>query len=237
VRSSAHVAKGRPVSDSSSSPKRQRRFIALIVAAGLVGALFLSLAMTNTLSAFVASITNTNDTAAAGALVLQETGATGTAACNSTDGTGGSVSNNASTCSTFNKYGGSTTMTPSNATGTTNNVTTTVNFKNTGSATANSFTMAFGPCTQSNSGTFNGSATDFCSKLHVKVTSGSTVVQSDALASTLANTTVTLPAALIPQANSGSTIPFTFTVYLDNSAGNAYQGLAASQNITWTISS
>lgn len=225
------------MSDPSSSPKRQRRFIALIVAAGLVGALFLSLAMTNTLSAFVAAITNTNDTAAAGALVLQETGASGTAACNSTDGTGNSVSNNASTCTTFNKYGGSTTMTPSNAAGTTNNVTTTVNFKNTGTATANTFTMAFGACTQSNNGTLNGSATDFCSKLHVKVMSGSTVVQADTVASSLAGTTVNLPTALVPAANSGTTIPFTFTVYLDSSAGNAYQGLAASQNITWTLSS
>lgn len=225
------------MSQPSSGSKGQRRFLLLIVAAGLVGALFLSLAMTNTLSAFVASITNSNDTAAAGALVLQETGSSGSTACNSTDGTGNSVSTNASTCTTFNKYGGSTVMVPSNAAGTTNNVTTTVNFKNTGTATATAFTMAFGPCTQSNNGTLNGTATDFCAKLHVKVSSGATVVQADTVASSLANTTVNLPAALIPAASSGSTIPFTFTVYLDSTAGNPYQGLAASQNITWTLSS
>ena len=219
-------------------PERRRRFILLIVAAGLVGAVAMSLAMTNTLSAFVASITNSNDTAATGSIVLQETGASGTAACNSTDGTGNSVSNNAyATCTTFNKYGGSTTMAPSNAAGTTNTQTTTVNFKNTGSAAAASFTMAFGACTQSTNGTGNGTATDFCSKLHVKVVSGTTTGQADSTAAALANTTGTVPAALIPAASSGSTIPFTFTTYIDSSAGNTYQGLQASQPITWTLSS
>lgn len=215
----------------SPSPQ-QRRFVRLIVAAGLVGALMMSLAMTNTFSAFVASITNTNDTAATGSLILQETGATGTTACNSTDG--GGVSTNTATCATFNKYGGNTAMLPSNAGGTTNNVTTLVNFKNTGTAAATAFTMAFGPCTQS-AAAGAGTATDFCSKLHVKVTSGATTVQADTVASTLAGTTVTLPPALIPAANSGSTIPLTFTVYVDSTAGNTYQGLTASQPITWTL--
>ena len=225
---------------SAGSIGKQRRFIQLIVAAGLVGAVVMSLAMTNTLSAFVATITNSNDTAATGAVVLQETGAAGGAACNSTDNN--SINNNSyATCSTFNKYGGSTTMVPSNAAGTTNNVTTTVNFKNTGSSPAASFTMAFGACTASNNGTVNnGSATDFCSKLHVKVTSGATTVVPDTTAANLAvaaNSTVAIPASLIPAANSGTTVPFTFTTYVDSSAGNTYQGLQASQPITWTLSS
>ncbi|MEJ2860734.1 hypothetical protein [Actinomycetospora flava] len=132
----------------------------MIIAAGLVGALMMSLAMTNTFSAFVATITNTNDTAAAGSLILQESGATG-APCNSTDG--GGVSTNTSTCATFNKYGGSTTLVPSNATGTTNNVVTTVSFRNTGTLPATSFTMAFGACTQPApaAGATAGTATDF----------------------------------------------------------------------------
>jgi hypothetical protein len=226
------------VSDNSANEsKRQRRFIQLIVAAGLIGAVVLALAMTNTLSAFVATITNSQNTAATGTVVLQESGTSGTTVCNSTDSTGG-ISTNSSTCTSFNKYGGSTTLVPSNATGTTNNSVTTVNFKNTGTAAATSFTMAFGPCTQSNNGTTNnGSATDYCSKLHVKVTSGATVVQADTVASTLANTTVNLPSTLVPAVASGSTIPFTFTVYLDSSAGNTYQGLSGSQPITWTLSS
>lgn len=223
------------MSPDPASSRQQRRFVRLIVAAGLVGALMMSLAMTNTFSAFVATITNTNDTAAAGSLILQESGAPGTTPCTSTDG--GGVSTNTSTCATFNKYGGSTTMVPSNAGGTTNNVVTTVNFKNTGTLPATSFTMAFGACTQPAAAPGAGSATDFCSKLHVKVTSNATVVQADTVASTLANTTVSLPAALIPAANSGSTIPLTFTVYLDSTAGNTYQGLSASQPITWTLTS
>ena len=219
-----------------SSPQ-QRRFVRLIVAAGLVGALMMSLAMTNTFAAFVATITNTNDTAAAGSLILQETGPAGstTAACTSTDG--GGVSTNSATCATYNKYGGSTTMVPSNAAGTTNNIVTTVNFRNTGTLPATSFTMAFGACTQPAAAPGAGTATDFCSKLHVKVTSGTTEVQADTVASTLANKTVTLPATLIPAANGSSTIPLTFTVYLDASAGNTYQGLSASQPITWTLTS
>ena len=224
----------------AGSVGKQRRFIQLIVAAGLVGAVVMSLAMTNTLSAFVATITNSNDTAATGAVVLQETGATGPAACNSTDNN--TINNNSyATCTTFNKYGGSTTMVPSNAAGTTNTATTVVNFKNTGSSPATSFTMAFGACGQINNGTTNnGSATDFCSKLHVKVTSGATTVVPDTTAANLAlpaNATVPLTGALIPTANSGSTVPFTFTTYVDTSAGNTYQGLQASQPITWTLSS
>ncbi|MFC5141434.1 hypothetical protein ACFPK1_24570 [Actinomycetospora rhizophila] len=218
-----------------ASPQ-QRRFIRLIVAAGLVGALMMSLAMTNTFAAFVATITNTNDTAAAGSLILQETGPAGstTAACTSTDG--GGVSTNSATCATYNKYGGSTTMVPSNATGTTNNVVTTVNFRNTGTLPATAFTMAFGPCTQPTAPVGAGSATDFCTKLHVKVTSGATVVQPDTVASALAGTNVNLPAALVPTPG-GTAIPLTFTVYLDQSAGNTYQGLSASQPITWTLTS
>jgi hypothetical protein len=215
-----------------SSPQ-QRRFVRLIVAAGLVGALLMSMAMTNTFSAFVASITNTNDTAATASLVLQESGAPGTTPCTSTDG--GGVSTNTATCATFNKYGGNTTMVPSNAAGTTNNVVTTVNFRNTGTATATAFTMAFGTCTQT-AGAGAGTATDYCSKLHVKVTSGATVVQADTVASTLAGTTVTLPAALVP-APGGAAIAVTFTVYIDSTATNAYQGISASQPITWTLSS
>lgn len=221
------------MSQPSSSAREHRRFVQLIVAAGLVGAVAMSLTMTNTFSAFVATITNSDDTAATGALVLQETGASGATACNSSDGP-----NNASTCTAFNKYGGATTMTPSNALGTTNNVSTTVNFKNTGSSTASSFTTAFGSCAQSLNGVVNnGTAIDLCAKLHVRITSGSTVIQPDVTAAALANTTVTVPSALIPAANAGSTVPFTFTTYIDNSAGNAYQGLQAAQPITWTLSS
>ena len=215
---------------SGGKARKPRRFAPLIVVAGLVGALAMSLAMTNTLSAFIATIVNTNDTAAAGSVVLQETNSDASTTCNSTDST--TVSTNSSNCATINKYGGSTTMVPSNSAGTTNTVNTTVNFKNTGSSTATSFTMGFGACTQGRNGSTYGSATDYCSKLHVKVVSGSTVVQADTTAAALANTTVSVP---VPAANSGSTVPFTFTTYLDNSAGNTYQGLSASQPITWTL--
>ena len=223
------------MSQHSEGPTRgPRRHAPLIVVAGLIGALVMSLAMTNTLSAFVATIVNTNDTAAAGSVVLQESNANASTSCSSTDST--TVSTNSSNCATINKYGGSTTMTPSNAAGTTNTVVTTVNFRNTGSATATSFTLNVGACTQSRNGTVNGSATDLCSKLRGTISSGSTVIGSATLAQA-AGVTFTLPASLVPAANSATTIPFTFTIYLDGSADNSYQGLSASQPITWTLSS
>ena len=218
---------------SGGKARKPRRFAPLIVVAGLVGALAMSLAMTNTLSAFIATIVNTNDTAAAGSVVLQETNSDASTTCSS-DST--NVSTNSSNCATINKYGGSTTMVPTNAAGTSNLVTTTVNFKNTGSSAATAFTMGFGACAQSTNGANNGTATDYCSKLHVKVMSGTTVIQADSTAAAIASTTVTIPVAKIPDVNSGSTVPFTFTTYLDTSAGNTYQGLSASQPITWTLS-
>lgn len=222
------------MSRSSHDPaRRPRRAAPLIVIVGLLGALAMALAMTNTLSAFVATIVNTNDTAAAGSVVLQETNANASTRCSSTDST--TISANSSNCSTINKYGGSTTMTPSNAAGTSNTVVTTVNFKNTGSATASSFTLAVGACTQSRNGTVNGSATDLCSKMRGTISSGSTVIGTATLAAA-AGVTFALPSSLIPAANSATTVPITFTVYLDSSADNSYQGLTASQPITWTLS-
>ena len=225
----------------SPAPGRRRRFAPLMIIAGLASALVLSLAMTGTLSAFVATILNSQNTAATGTVILKEVGGSNT--CTSTDLT--NISTDSATCSTINKYGGSTTMVPSASNTTpTNTVTTTVNMSNTGTAAASSFTLGFGVCTQGNNGTTNGSATDFCSKLHVKIVSGTTTVLADTTAAALAGaatgtqigTTVTIPAALIP-APGAAAVPFTFTVFVDSGAGNTYQGLSASQPITWTLSS
>ncbi|MTD15290.1 hypothetical protein GIS00_15210 [Nakamurella sp. YIM 132087] len=191
-----------------------------MIVAGLVGALLLSLSMTGTLSAFTAAITNTTNTAASGSLILREV--SGANNCISTDST--------ASCATINKYGGSTTLVPSD--GTVNTSVTTVNFTNTGTATATSFTLKANACTQSGTGT----ATDFCTKLNVKIVSGSTTL-FNGNATTLATQTATTPIALtIPTPNAATTVPVTFTVWLDASAGNTYQSLAASQPLVWTLS-
>ncbi|PPF79520.1 hypothetical protein C5B96_12440 [Subtercola sp. Z020] len=215
-------------SHASVSKAKRRRFAPIAVVAGVAGAVLLSLSLTGTMSGFVASITNSQNTAATGALVMQEQNAGATVTCLSTDG--GSVSTNAATCSTINKFGGSSTMTPGNT------VTTPITIKNVGTVAATTFTLTPGAaCTQTNSGTLNGTATDLCSKLNVVITSGATTVFSGTAAS-LAGATAsafTMPAA--PAA--GASVPFTFAVTLASTAGNTYQGLQASVPMTWSFGS
>ncbi|MFJ4220113.1 hypothetical protein [Curtobacterium luteum] len=205
---------------------KRLRFAPVALLAGIFAAVLLSLSLTGTLSGFAASITNSSNTAASGTLTMQEQNAGGTVTCTSTDG--GSVSTNAATCSTINKFGGSTTMTPGNT------VNTAISIKNTGTANAATFTLTPGAtCTQSNNGTVNGSATDLCSKMNLVITSGSTTVFSGTLASFkgAASTAFTMP----PAPAAGASTPFNFAVTLDSSAGNTYQGLAASVPMTWTF--
>ncbi|WP_144760899.1 hypothetical protein [Curtobacterium sp. 9128] len=208
------------------SPVKRLRFAPVALIAGIFAAVLLSLSLTGTLSGFAASITNSSNTAASGTLVMQEQNANASVTCLSTDG--GSVSTNSATCSTINKFGGSTTMTP----GVT--VNTPITIKNTGTSAASTFTLTPGAtCTQSANGTQNGTATDLCSKMNLVITSGSTTVFSGTLASFkgAAASAFTMPAA--PAA--GASVPFNFAVTLDSSAGNTYQGLAASVPMTWTF--
>ena len=208
------------------SPLKRIRFAPVALLAGIFAAVLLSLSLTGTLSGFAASITNSSNTAAAGTLIMQEQSANAGVTCLSTDG--GSVSTNAATCSTINKFGGSTTMTP----GVT--VNTPISIKNTGTAAASTFTLTPGAtCTQSTPTAATGNATDLCAKMNLVITSGSTTVFSGTLASFkgAAASAFTMPAA--PAA--GVSTPFNFAVTLDPSAGNAYQGLAASVPMTWTF--
>jgi len=208
------------------SPLKRLRFAPVALTAGIFAAVLLSLSLTGTLSGFAASITNSSNTAASGTLIMQEQNANASVTCLSTDG--GSVSTNSASCSTINKFGGSTTMTPGNT------VNTAISIKNTGTAAASTFTLTPGTtCTQSNNGTVNGTATDLCAKMNLVVTSGSTTVFSGTLASFkgAAASAITMPAA--PAA--GTSVPFNFAVTLDSSVGNTYQGLAASVPMTWTF--
>lgn len=166
-------------------------------------------------------------------MILQEAGFDSTGAgvtCTSTDG--GSADLNAATCATINKYGGNLAMVPSDATGTTNLVTTNETFKNTGTAAAATFTLTPGACTQTANGTTNGSAKDFCSKLNIVISANDVVIQTTTAAA-LAGTAITLP---VPVAG-GAAVALKFTVSIDSSAGNSYQGIAASQPLVWTLSS
>ncbi|MES2094377.1 MAG: hypothetical protein V4531_11275 [Actinomycetota bacterium] len=210
---------------ASAKPKRQR-FAPIAIGAGVLGAVLLAVTTSGTLSGFVASIQNSTNLASTGALVMQEQNAAGTITCVSTDG--GSINTNTATCATINKFGGSTTMTPGNT------VTTPITIKNVGSVAAASFTLTPGAtCTQSNSGTPNGSALDLCAKMNVVISQGAATVFSGTLA-TLAGAA---PITIASPPAAGVTLPFSFAVTLASSANNTYQGLQASLPLTWTFNS
>jgi hypothetical protein len=206
------------------APAPRTRFVPFVLAAGVAGAALLAGSATGTLSGFVASITNNADSAATGTLVMQEQNAGATVTCTSTDAT--TVSTNSATCSTINKFGGSSAMVPGAA------VATTVSVKNTGTVAASTFTLAPGTCTQSNNGTVNGSATDLCTKMQLVIASGATTLYSGTLAGFVTNGSLSLGAQA-----AGASSNFTFTVTLPSTAGNTYQGLAAALPLTWTFNS
>ncbi|AZZ56895.1 hypothetical protein [Rathayibacter iranicus] len=213
------------------SPKRKRvRFAALPLATSISAAALLAVSMSGTLSGFVAGLSNAGNAAASGSLVMEEkTTGSNPVTCVSTDG--GSLSTNTATCSTINEFGGSTTMVPGQT------VSTAVTLKNVGTAAARTFTLAPGAvCEQSANvaSVGSGAATDFCDKVKVSISSGSSTV--------FAGTAASLAGSAVKKLNTtpvapGTSTPFTIDVTLDQSATNAYQGLSASVPLTWTFTS
>jgi len=205
---------------SETSSKKRKLSLPLVLAGG-VSSLVLALGMSPTFSAFSASIQNSVNTAGTGALIMEET--SGGVTCKSTDGTNG-LSGNSATCVTINKYGGTGTLLTPGGT-----ATTTVVIHNAGTVAASSFSLTPGTCSQSVLGTSNGSASDLCAKINVKVTTGSTTVY-DGAASAFSGAKTLAPLAV------GGTASYTFVVSLASTADNSYQGLQASQSLTWTFS-
>lgn len=206
------------------SPGRRVRRPLIAVLVGLLSAAVLALSFSPTVSAFVASITNTTDTAGTGALTMEEKNGAGTVTCLSTDG--GSVSTNTATCATINKFGGSTSMVPGAP------VTTQITIKNTGTIPAGTFTLTPGAtCTQTAIGAASGNATDLCAKMNLVITSGADTVYTGTLDDFAGHALFTLTGPVA----AGATVPFTFVVTLDATAGNTYEGLQAAVPMTWTF--
>ncbi|MBI4901740.1 MAG: hypothetical protein HY829_14875, partial [Actinobacteria bacterium] len=90
------------------------------------------------------------------------------------------------------------------------------------------FSLTPGACAQSKPSAATGSATDLCAKLHVKITTGGTTVY-DGSADAFKTAQQLTPLAV------GASAAYTFTVSLDSTADNTYQGLQASQPLTWTF--
>lgn len=208
---------------------KRLRFTPLALTTVLLSAGLLSMSVTGTLSGFAASITNSVNSAATGSLVMQETGPGSNGSpltCLSTDGN--SVSTNSSSCTTINKFGGSTTMVPGSK------VVTTVTITNKGTAAANGFTLLPGStCTQTNLGSANGTATDLCAKMALTVAQDGAAPFFDGNLKTFASSGL----QTFGKVPAGASSTFVFTVTLDKDADNSYQGLQAAMPMTWTFTS
>jgi hypothetical protein len=197
----------------------------------------MSLSVSGTLSSWTTAIigNDTNTAATATAVILQEVGPDGTAAhtaqtCRSSDGAANSV-----TCTTINKYGGTTTpLTPGT------NQTADVTFTNLGGANATSFVLTPTACSStpstgtptpnnlcttdltvavscSNGGTYNGGA------------AWTDLVYAAGAAGSMPTLTHT------PGMVAGASATCHFTVALPGNASVLDQGLTLSQVLTWTL--
>jgi hypothetical protein len=212
-----------------------RRFLPLVWAASAFAAVVLVLGVNGTLSAWTSAvITNdTNTVATANALILKE--ASGSQTCYSSTG-----ATNTFTCSTINKYGGTTTpLSPGGS------QSVDVTFTNVGGAQGASFKLAPGACTQTP--TANASATPPINNLCTAAGELTVAVScSDGATFNGASTwsdlkytagtagampTLTHTAALA--ANASWTCRF--TVALNSNASVTDQGITVSQPLTWTL--
>jgi hypothetical protein len=206
----------------------KKRSMSLVFSAG-VSSLVLALGMTPTFGAFTASISGDVNNAGTGTIVMQETDSSGTITCLSTDG--GGVWLNAASCSTMNRYGGDLGMRPGDS------AVVVTYIRNIGTITASSFSLTPGVCVQSATGTLSGSATDFCSKLAVSITSGLTAIFSGTAAALGGVGTIDVLSRLgLAGVEAGQQTPLTVTTTMDPTVDNSYQGLRVSQPVTWTFS-
>ena len=202
--------------------------MSLVFSAG-VSSLVLALGMTPTFGAFTASISGDVNNAGTGTIVMQETDISGTITCLSTDGGGLAV--NAASCSAMNRYGGDMGMRPGDSVGIVTYI------RNVGTVAASSFSLTPGVCVQSATGTRPGSATDFCSKISVSITSGLTAIFSGTAAALGGVGTIDVLSRLgLARVEAGQQTPLTVTTTMDPTVDNSYQGLKVSQAMTWTYS-
>jgi hypothetical protein len=209
-----------------AAPGARKRFSPLVLAAGLAAAVALSLSFSGTLSAWTASIidgpTAAGNSVTTASVSMLETSSDNTnVSCSSTSGT-----NNSYSCTTVNLYGNSGAQPLSPNTSHVVHIT----LKNTGTVTPTAFSMTTGACSQT---TVTGGATDLCDKVYVAVKQGASdlLPASTSLNSLHNNFGVESLTALAP----GTTVDMTFTITLAAGADNTYQGLTASQPVTFSF--
>jgi hypothetical protein len=225
--------------NTTTTARKRRKLLPMLLATGIAASLLLAFANTNALSGFTANINNTNNTIGAGTLLMSET-QDATTCLSSAAGT--VTASNAGTCSTINKFGGSNAVYPGGPLSVS-----TVTIRNAGTTTANTFNLTPSGCVQVNNGSVNGTATDFCKKVNITiddVTGGNCVFPAAATPCAATPTTAgtldllkTDPIGLRVPMAPGDARVFKFTLQLDNSATNAYQGLAANEALLWSFAS
>lgn len=231
------MAGHRKATSHRSAPDKPRRSLSpgtLLWVAGGVAALVLVLGVSGTLSAWTSAIiaNNTNTVATAAAVILQEVGPSAT--CLSSSGAANSF-----TCSTINKYGGTTTpLNPGS------NQVTDVVFTNVGSSPASSFVLATGTCTQNpTAGSGTPPVANVCTNADLTVaiscSNGATYSAGSAWTDLVyaAGAPGSIPATLTHSATLAAGASFTcrFTVALGAAANVLDQGITASQPLTWTL--
>lgn len=217
---------------------REHRRLVLVLTSALSG-IILVLGASGTLSSWTQAIitNNTNTTATAKAVILSET--SGAATCNSSDGAQTTV--NSYTCTTINKYGGTTTpLTPGGPA-----VTTDVTFKNIGSANGSSFVLAPGTCTQSpTAGSGTPPAANICTSGDVTVAiscSPGATYNAGSAWTDLAYSAAAPPTATKTHAatggdlNAGASWTCRVTVAVPLNASVTAQGITLSQPLAWTL--
>lgn len=221
---------------TTQGKRRRRRFAPLLWLGGFGAVAVLALGVNGSLSTWTASITNADNHVGTGTLVMQEVGPAddagtgGTTTCLSSDAT--------ANCTTINKYGDAGDSVTNLAPG--GFVVSTVTISNTGTTDASAFTLAFGSCTQVPTADPVGPPIvgNLCSQLTVDVYQASTATGTPIATGTptalAAGGATSLTAAAATTAG-GAGQDFTFKVTLPSTAGNEFQGIVASQPITWTF--
>ena len=233
--------------DPTPTPRRsflrRRRTLSLVVAA-FVGVAALALGTTGALSGFTAQIQNTTNTITSGSLSMQEdqlTSLTNTTVLNTCNSVPGSTT----ACSTINKFGGAAAAKP----GTT--YPTVVRITNTGSTSANTFSLTPSACAQTHVGDA-GYDQSFCGKVRITIEDDTTtptcLVPATSSACTSGGDTDGMSLTTFNTTYGGSGLPltgpvaasaartFTITAWVSvGASGNTDQGIQASQPLLWTF--
>lgn len=216
----------------AAAARGERRRTALVWAGGALAAAVLVLAVNGTLSSWTSAlITNDHNTAGATSTYVALVETDGISTCDTT-----TLPNNTdAACSTINKYGGDTTMSPGDAS------VVDVTFTNPGTGDGNTFSYAPGTCT-STAGT---GGVDLCTDGDLTVTvacsTGVTYSVPDVIAAlgqsatpgTLTSKSWAASPALASASASAVTCRFTTT--LASAAKPSDAGSQVSQPVTWTL--